>query len=154
MLIQRTIESASPRAPWPRAGYATTSGNTQPSPPPPLPYKPTPAKERVSHRVDQQQEPVPKKKGWLSRLWPSRPPSTIYPPSPDRERGLQAARRVVKEGFLDPRYRRAARSFTAIMCALPILLYTSYELFQRRFMGKEQKTRPVITSAEDDGSES
>ena len=37
---------------------------------------------------------------------------------------------------------------TAIICALPLALYLSYELFQRRFMGKEQKIRPTKPSGE------
>lgn len=56
----------------------------------------------------------------------------------DPARGLEAARRVVTEGVLDPRYQRAARSYTAIIVALPLALYLSYELYQRRFMGKAQ----------------
>ncbi|KAF2207426.1 hypothetical protein CERZMDRAFT_91765 [Cercospora zeae-maydis SCOH1-5] len=148
MPIERTI---SPFAPWPRAGYATASGNAHPTPPPPpQPYKPIPAKELVPNNPDASAQPLPKKKSLLSRLWPfRRSPAAIYSRSQDPTRGLEAARRVVKEGFLDPRYRHMARRVTAVICAMPILLYTSYELFQRRFMGKEQKTRPVIAPAED-----
>ncbi|KAM3419166.1 hypothetical protein BST61_g5110 [Cercospora zeina] len=151
-----TIDRAFSRsAPWPRAAYATASGNARPTPPPPQPYKPIPAKEPVPVNADASAQPLPEKKSLLSRLWPfRRSPAAVYPPSQDPARGLEAARRVVKEGFLDPRYRRVARSFTAAICAMPILLYTSYELFQRRFMGKEQKTRPVIAPAEDGRGES
>lgn len=70
-------------------------------------------------------------------------PEPIYPSSPDPQRGIEAARRVVREGVLDARYSRAAKNFTLVMCALPIAIYTSYELFQRRFRGKLQKGRVV-----------
>lgn len=66
-------------------------------------------------------------------------PEPIYPSSPDPQRGIEAARRVVREGVLDARYSRAAKNFTLVMCALPIAIYTSYELFQRRFRGKLQR---------------
>jgi len=61
---------------------------------------------------------------------------------------MEAAQRYVREGILDPRYRPAARRVTAIICALPLALYLTYELFERRFMGKEQKIRPIKKPAE------
>lgn len=78
-------------------------------------------------------------------------PEPIYPSSPDPQRGIEAARRVVREGVLDARYSRAAKNFTLVMCALPIAIYTSYELFQRRFRGKLQKGRVVDRDGEGDG---
>jgi hypothetical protein len=58
---------------------------------------------------------------------------------------------VVREGVLDPRYKGAARKYTAIICALPIVIVLSYVLLQRRFMGKEQKKLPAIKVREDAG---
>lgn len=78
-------------------------------------------------------------------------PEPIYPSSPDPQRGIEAARRVVREGVLDARYSRAAKNFTLVMCALPIAIYTSYELFQRRFRGKLQKGRVVEREGDGDG---
>lgn len=78
-------------------------------------------------------------------------PEPIYPSSPDPQRGIEAARRVVREGVLDPRYSRAAKNFTLVMCALPIAIYTSYELFQRRFRGKLQRGRVVERDGDGDG---
>lgn len=78
-------------------------------------------------------------------------PEPIYPSSPDPQRGIEAARRVVREGVLDARYSRAAKNFTLVMCALPVAIYTSYELFQRRFRGKLQKGRVVEREGEGDG---
>lgn len=78
-------------------------------------------------------------------------PEPIYPSSPDPQRGIEAARRVVREGVLDARYSRAAKNFTLVMCALPIAIYTSYELFQRRFRGKLQKGRVVERDGDGDG---
>ena len=56
--------------------------------------------------------------------------------------------RVVREGKLDDRYKPAARRITALICALPILIFTSYVLFQRRFMGVEQK-KPIVKKAQE-----
>lgn len=145
------VNRASTRSAWlMKAGYATNSRSSTSTPPHPRPFKPVTSEERVSRHPDYsppQAEAPTAKRGLLSRLWPFASKTSresIYPPSQDPTRGLEAARRVVKEGFLDPRYKRAARSFTAVMCALPIAIYTSYELFQRRFRGKEQKSRPVV----------
>lgn len=57
----------------------------------------------------------------------------------NRSRGVATTRRVVTEGVLDPRYKPAARRVTAIIVALPFALYLSYELFERRFLGKERR---------------
>lgn len=49
----------------------------------------------------------------------------------------------MREGILDPRYRPASRRVTAIICALPVLLVTSWMLFERQVMGVEQKVHQV-----------
>lgn len=142
------------------------------APPPPRPFKPLPAHERVArypdHALEDSATSTEKKgkggrraKEIFSRLWryaststsssTTAQPEPIYPSSPDPQRGIEAARRVVREGVLDPRYSRAAKNFTLVMCALPIAIYTSYELFQRRFRGKLQKGRVVERDGEGDG---
>ncbi|KAI5370036.1 hypothetical protein Slin15195_G009140 [Septoria linicola] len=142
MNVHRAIGSV----PNDRGGHATAPNATR-APPEPRPYKAATPEERVSRHPQPsrlQADFDMKQKSLWWRLWSFSPRKSIYPPSQDSTRGLEAARRVVKEGFLDPRYKRASRSFTAIMCALPIAIYTSYELFQRRFMGKSQKARPSV----------
>lgn len=138
-----------------------------PPPPAPRPFKPLPAHERIArypdHALEDSATSTEKKgkggggKEIFSRLWryassstttstttaSTAQPEPIYPSSPDPQRGIEAARRVVREGVLDPRYSRAAKNFTLVMCALPIAIYTSYELFQRRFRGKVQRGRVV-----------
>lgn len=141
------------------------------APPPPRPFKPLPAHERIArypdHALEDSATSTEKKgKEIFSRLWryaTSTSTSTtttksaastaqpIYPSSPDPQRGIEAARRVVREGVLDARYSRAAKNFTLVMCALPIAIYTSYELFQRRFRGKLQKGRVVEREGDGDG---
>lgn len=144
-------------------------------PPPPRPFKPLPAHERIARYPDHALEDSAtstekngKGKGGakeiFSRLWrhasTSSPttstaqPEPIYPSSPDPQRGIEAARRVVREGVLDARYSRAAKNFTLVMCALPIAIYTSYELFQRRFRGKLQRGRVVEREGDGDVGES
>lgn len=143
------------------------------APPPPRPFKPLPAHERIArypdHALEDSATSTEKKgkggggggaKEIFSRLWryasststsTTAQPEPIYPSSPDPQRGIEAARRVVREGVLDARYSRAAKNFTLVMCALPIAIYTSYELFQRRFRGKLQKGRVVERDGDGDG---
>lgn len=142
-------------------------------PPPPRPFKPLPAHERIArypdHALEDSATSTEKKgkgggraKEIFSRLWryassttskstSTAQPEPIYPSSPDPQRGIEAARRVVREGVLDARYSRAAKNFTLVMCALPIAIYTSYELFQRRFRGKLQRGRVVEREGKGDG---
>lgn len=145
-------------------------------PPAPRPFKPLPAHEHIARYPDHALEDSAtstekngKGKGGakeiFSRLWryaststttsksTTAQPEPIYPSSPDPQRGIEAARRVVREGVLDARYSRAAKNFTLVMCALPIAIYTSYELFQRRFRGKLQKGRVVEREGDGDGGE-
>ncbi|KAI1502486.1 hypothetical protein F5X99DRAFT_156297 [Biscogniauxia marginata] len=47
-------------------------------------------------------------------------------------------------------YRQAARKYTSLMVAMPILLVTSYVLFDRLVLGKQAKSlaaKPVETTA-------
>lgn len=157
--------------------HPATAAAAAAAPPPPRPFKPLPAHERVARYPDHALEDPPastekKAKGGggrakeiFSRLWryassstststtksTTAQPEPIYPSSPDPQRGIEAARRVVREGVLDARYSRAAKNFTLVMCALPIAIYTSYELFQRRFRGKLQKGRVVEREGDGDG---
>ncbi|KAF2717147.1 hypothetical protein K431DRAFT_162105 [Polychaeton citri CBS 116435] len=64
------------------------------------------------------------------------------PPEPNPARGADAARRYVREGRLDPRYRPAAIRVTALICALPVLIVSSYFLWQRAILGVERKKMP------------
>jgi hypothetical protein len=57
----------------------------------------------------------------------------------DPARGVAASLRVVREGVLDPRYKPASRRVIAIICAVPIFIVTSWVLFQRQFLGVEQR---------------
>lgn len=145
-----------------------------PPPPAPRPFKPLPAHERIARYPDHALEDSAtstekngkggggRAKEIFSRLWryassssttttSTAQPEPIYPSSPDPQRGIEAARRVVREGVLDARYSRAAKNFTLVMCALPIAIYTSYELFQRRFRGKLQRGRVVEIEGDGDG---
>ncbi|KAK6436795.1 hypothetical protein LTR95_007019 [Oleoguttula sp. CCFEE 5521] len=67
----------------------------------------------------------------------------------DPARGYAATMRVAREGVLDKRYRPAARRVTAIICAVPVLLVTSWVLYKRQFLGEEQKRIPEVKSAEE-----
>ncbi|KAI0837044.1 hypothetical protein F5Y06DRAFT_90698 [Hypoxylon sp. FL0890] len=42
-----------------------------------------------------------------------------------------------------PEYKQAARKYTQVLVALPILLVTSYFLFDRLVLGHEPKPRPL-----------
>ena len=112
-------------------------------PPPPRPFNPAVSK-RIPPTPPPEEPPVPKK-GILSRIWPfSRTQAAERVNEPkDPARGAEAARRVVREGHLDPRYKEAAAKITALICALPIAIYLSYELWRRRFMGVERKQIPT-----------
>lgn len=151
--------------PWAKqAGYATTSSrlpdaNAARVPPPPaLAYKKVAAVEapRVlpphpeSVPEEEKMKEKAKKGGLLSRLWPFKPQESIYLKSQDPTRGREAARRVVQYGVLNQMYKGGARSFTVIMCALPIAIYTSYELLQRRFGGKERRREIIAQSTAGD----
>lgn len=161
----------------PKNNHHPAAAPHPPPPPAPRPFKPLPAHERIArypdHALEDSATSTEKNgkgggggKEIFSRLWryasSTKSTSTtttsaastaqpIYPSSPDPQRGIEAAKRVVREGVLDARYSRAAKNFTLVMCALPIAIYTSYELFQRRFRGKLQKGRVVEREGEGDG---
>ncbi|KAI7281148.1 hypothetical protein KC345_g4327 [Hortaea werneckii] len=163
----RRLQSHSPI--W-RALYSTSRPSNTTAPPQPRPWRKQEPSERVVRQpqwvAEEAQSTAPKKRSWIHRLFALRddsipeeqPASESHPiPSPPKQqqqtsdtaaRALEASRRYITEGFKDPRYRSAARRVTAIICALPLALYLSYELFQRRFMGKEQKVRPTKPSGE------
>jgi hypothetical protein len=77
-------------------------------------------------------------------LWHSKPKDPVYLGSSNPERGAEAAARYVKEGVLDKRYAGAARRATALIVAMPLVIGLGYELYQRRFNGKERKRVPVV----------
>lgn len=131
------------RSSWYKMSYSTARSTRQSQPPPePRPYKSIPAEQKPSKHPDQPEPPSPAAKGgFLSALWPRRSPSLprLNTGPQDPARGIEATRRVVKEGVLDPRYRPVARRVTALMCGLTLSIGLGYELFQRRFMGRERK---------------
>jgi hypothetical protein len=108
--------------------------STHPAPPPPRPFKPgppPPPAPKTAPTSTVTSEPTPPTENW-------------FEPEPlDPARGRAASERVVREGILDPRYKPASRRVTAIIVALPILLVTSWMLFERQFMGVEQKVHDV-----------
>ncbi|KAK5696992.1 hypothetical protein LTR17_024117 [Elasticomyces elasticus] len=144
-MLTRRVSTLSP---WRTLGYSTTTKPSQP--PEPRPYKPI---ERPAKDIEDSIEvTTPENKGLLGHLFSRRGKQLPRKNEPgDIARGLEASQRVVRDGILDPRYRPAARRVTAIICALPIALYLSYELFERRFMGKEQKVRPVRPATINEG---
>lgn len=136
----------------PIAGSATAR-NAAPPPPPPPPeprsFRAARAEERISKHPAHIESRAPeqakrKSKGLFARMWPFRPAEPVYLGAHNPARGMEATRRVVREGVLDPRYKAAATRVTALICATPIMLYLTWELYQRRFNGKGQKKRPSI----------
>ncbi|KAK4507664.1 hypothetical protein PRZ48_001399 [Zasmidium cellare] len=128
----------------PPAATTTTSA-------PPKPQKYVAPEERISrHPKFPEPEPNPPPKPTVfTYLWPFGRPKPqekveqIYFGQKNPARGAQAAADVVKTGILDPRYRSVAKRYTWAIAAAPVAIYLSYELFQRLFMGKEQKPFPM-----------
>jgi hypothetical protein len=108
--------------------------STHPPPPPPRPFKPGPPPKpapKIAPTKIVTSEPLAPGENW-------------FEPEPlDPERGRAASERVVREGILDPRYKPASRRVTAIICALPIFLVTSWMLYEREVLGVEQKVHDV-----------
>jgi hypothetical protein len=73
----------------------------------------------------------------------------LYREPLDPARGAEASLRVAREGVLDPRYKPASRRVIAIICAVPIFLVTSWVLFQRQFLGVEQKKHTARAQSDD-----
>lgn len=121
---------------------------TSAHPPEPRSFKAIRAEDRLSKHpadLEPRNPPTkPKTKGIFARMWPFKSTEPVYLGEHNPARGMEATRRVVREGVLDPRYKAAATRVTALICATPIMLYLTYELYQRRFNGKGQKKRPVI----------
>ncbi|TKA43746.1 hypothetical protein B0A54_05505 [Friedmanniomyces endolithicus] len=137
-LMRRRPHTSSP-PPWLKATYANT---TKPSPPPsPRAYKPPPPSPTLKEPpIETTRPPI---QSLITRLFSTRNVQPLPDAEPkDLARGVEASQRVLRGGMLDPRYRPAARRVTAIICALPLAMVLSYVLFERRFMGKEQKIRP------------
>ncbi|OQO08688.1 hypothetical protein B0A48_06558 [Cryoendolithus antarcticus] len=111
--------------------YAT---NVKPPPPPPRSFGTSP-----HHST-----PVPD-----APSLPPMPADGTKPEPLDLARGYAATMRVAREGVLDRRYRPAARRVTAIICAVPVLLVTSWVLYKRQFLGEEQKMLSKLKSAEE-----
>ena len=75
----------------------------------------------------------------------------LYREPLDPARGAAASLRVAQEGVLDPRYKPASRRVIAIICAVPIFIVTSWVLFQREFLGVEQKKHTPRGQQSEDG---
>ncbi|KAM0712671.1 hypothetical protein Q7P35_000118 [Cladosporium inversicolor] len=73
----------------------------------------------------------------------------LYREPLDPARGAAASLKVAREGVLDPRYKPASRRVVAIICAVPIFIVTSWVLFQRQFLGVEQKKHTGRGESED-----
>lgn len=80
-------------------------------------------------------------------------PSAAQPP-PDPQRGIEASQRFAQKFVVDarykesPRYRAASARIRAVYVALPVLIVTSYFLWQRLHNGVQQK-RVTVLEAED-----
>jgi hypothetical protein len=112
------------RAPAPIRSYATQA------PPPIKPYQTGPLPPKAL-------KPAPTPKPTTEPITPAR--SFLDREPLDPARGVAASLRVVREGVLDPRYKPASRRVIAIICAVPIFIVTSWVLFQRQFLGVEQR---------------
>ncbi|KAK6424511.1 hypothetical protein LTR95_016377 [Oleoguttula sp. CCFEE 5521] len=121
------------------AGRFTRSYTTSSVKPPPLP----PARPFETNPPPSSPEPDAPSPSVASQIYLSAEPL-------DPARGYAATMRVAREGVLDKRYRPAARRVTAIICAVPVLLVTSWVLYKRQFLGEEQKRIPEVKGAEDD----
>jgi hypothetical protein len=60
-------------------------------------------------------------------------------------RARAAARDFVRSGTLDKKYKPAVRRVTAAIIATPIAIILGWELYQRQFLGKEQRTYDEAT---------
>ncbi|KAJ4167574.1 hypothetical protein NW754_011393 [Fusarium falciforme] len=64
-----------------------------------------------------------------------------------KDQSLQGINKAEKEKEYKKRYNSAARKWTASIIALPILLVTSYYLFDRLVRGNKQKEMPKQPAA-------
>ncbi|KAF2109272.1 hypothetical protein BDV96DRAFT_652119 [Lophiotrema nucula] len=84
-------------------------------------------------------QPHPRPSAYPTPKLPIIPPHSSTPPRPATAafNAQVEANKVAYTGKLDPKYRPAARRVTAIMVGIPVVLVTSWELYQRFFMGKD-----------------
>ena len=138
--MQRSWQTLAPL--WSRLTYVSRrSASTRP--PEARPYRPGLRGELEARQPPQPLEPPePAKKSFWSRLSPFGAPVLDTGPK-DPERGAEAARRVVKEGVLDPRYKNAARTYTTLIVSSTLAIGLSFELYKRRFRGAAQKPIPA-----------
>lgn len=105
-----------------RARKSAAAAATQPAPTPtPQPLSPTPKTPEPAKFTDKAAQPGVTGTSASNAPQPP-PPETMAPPSEPIK--------VVDTS--SPDYKRAARKYTSVMVALPILLVTSYFLFDRR----------------------
>ncbi|OTA94982.1 hypothetical protein M434DRAFT_29356 [Hypoxylon sp. CO27-5] len=82
--------------------------------------------------------------------------SQVARPQPTAQRAHVPPRTAVPQSNRinpsSPEYKRAARKYTQLMVAMPILLVTSYLLFDRIVLGHEAKSLPKKAKMEQTSS--
>ncbi|KAF2476594.1 uncharacterized protein BDR25DRAFT_339563 [Lindgomyces ingoldianus] len=149
---QTQPQSSLPSKPPPPAVPSTTSPTTQASPAkstPKIPASPTPATPSLKFtppitRARATTVPIPTRP-----LNPQTPPTTTtaapkpppykstLPPPPEPSTLPNMTPEYLEGGKLPPKYRSAGRRVSAIIVGVPIIVVTSYELYQRFFLGKD-----------------
>lgn len=109
-------------------GYATSLPKRFPES---RPFQPPAPSERISRppKVVFKPSSTPQKRDVLHQQ--GREPKQQFEQVKDVSRAEAAARRVVSEGYLDPRYRPVARRVIALIVSLPIVIVFGWELLQR-----------------------
>ena len=134
-------ESKTASSQWQRFAYSTRA------PPPPRAYKELPPRPSIEVAAP------PKKRSFLQKLFSTgrEDPVPRQLDPPDLARGVEASQRYMATGVVDKRYKSAGRRVTAIICTVPIVIVLGMELYQRRFIGKEMKVRPMDREARQEG---
>ncbi|KAF2159254.1 hypothetical protein M409DRAFT_30260 [Zasmidium cellare ATCC 36951] len=141
----------------PRSSSHTYATSQKPSPistttsAPPKPRQYVAPEERISRypKFPEPEPPSPPKRSLFSFIWPfggakaQEKVETIDFGKQNLTRGVQASQDVVKTGALNPRYKFVATRLTLAIAFTPVAIYLSYELYERRFNGKEQKPFPM-----------
>lgn len=135
------------------------------APPQPRPYRPATTEEREARRrapdEDFETKP-PKKRGRLAWLNPFADPAPSKPteaPEPvsqeprDPQRGIEAARRYLQDGVVDPKYKSAATKVIFGLAAMVVAIGLTPEVYKRTFKGKKRKEVPPAKSETEGASE-
>lgn len=99
--------------------------------PEPRPFQPRATSERITRpsKVVVSPSRAPQKRDLLHRR--EKEPRQPVEQTKDISQGMAAARKVVSDGYLDPRYRPTARRVIAIIVSLPIVIVFGWELLHR-----------------------